>query len=244
MTAPPPQQTYQSQQNYFATSHRQRGLPPPDELAQRIEEAKTSAKLLLQLVQSTPPAEIMGNELIKEFLERCQSASRSMQGYIHSDNPPPDEDTLLTLIETNDQLSVALSKHQRALLQARRVTGASPTPSASTGTGPTAIPTAPLPNGGNELAASTVAPSPGPPPQQQYTGLFPKRQPVPQQQQSPALTPSPLDPPQDPFADHNASLYNAPQEFGLPPQGSTPRPAGPGHAIMHGASPPPGGGRA
>lgn len=120
-----------NQQNYFARSHRSRGLPPPSELAARIEEARTSGKLLQQVVQSTPAGEILHNDLIKEFAERCQSASRSVQGYIHAENPAPDDQTLLTLIETNEQLSQAMSKHQRALLQARRVTGAtslSPSP--------------------------------------------------------------------------------------------------------------------
>ena len=133
------------QQNYFARNHKPRGLPPPAELAQRIEEAKTSAKLLSQVVQSTPPAEVLGNELIKEFVERCQSASRSVQGYIHSDSPPPDEDTLLTLIETNDQLATALSRHQRAMLQARRV-GGTPSPNPPPGqSGPYEVPANPPP---------------------------------------------------------------------------------------------------
>ena len=133
------------QPNYFARNHKPRGLPPPAELAQRIEEAKTSAKLLSQVVQSTPPAELLGNELIKEFVERCQSASRSVQGYIHSDNPPPDEDTLLTLIETNDQLATALSRHQRAMLQARRVAGTtSPNPPPGQ-SGPYEVPANPPP---------------------------------------------------------------------------------------------------
>ncbi|KAL2038554.1 hypothetical protein N7G274_008601 [Stereocaulon virgatum] len=124
-----PPQYNPNQQNYFARNHRPRGLPPPAELAQRIEEARISAKLLSQVVQSTPPVEVLGNELIKEFVERCQSASRSVQSYIHSDSPPPDEDTLLTLIETNDQLATALSRHQRAMLQARRAAGTpSPNP--------------------------------------------------------------------------------------------------------------------
>ncbi|KAI9750172.1 MAG: hypothetical protein M4579_006584 [Chaenotheca gracillima] len=116
----PPTQHFDQQQNYFARTHKSRSLPVPHELVLRIEEAKTSAKLLLQVVQSTPPGEILGNELISEFAERCQSASRSIQGYMNSQDPPPDEDTLLTLIETNDQLSLASSKHQRALLQARK----------------------------------------------------------------------------------------------------------------------------
>ncbi|MCJ1353351.1 MAG: hypothetical protein MMC33_003337 [Icmadophila ericetorum] len=111
-----------SQQQFYSRghSHRQRGLPEPHELASRIEEAKTSSKLLLQVVATTPPGEIFGNELITEFADRCQAASRSIQGYISCDNPPPDDDTLVTLIETNDQISLALSKHQRAILQARR----------------------------------------------------------------------------------------------------------------------------
>ncbi|KAH4081963.1 hypothetical protein HBI80_201750 [Parastagonospora nodorum] len=105
---------------------RSKGLPPPIELAGRIEEARTSAKLLLQLVQSTPAHELIGNELVKEFAERCTAAQRSVQGYIACDNPAPDDDTMLTLIETNEQLSLAASKHQRAVLQARRLQSPSP----------------------------------------------------------------------------------------------------------------------
>ncbi|KAF2664006.1 hypothetical protein BT63DRAFT_117362 [Microthyrium microscopicum] len=105
-----------------------KALPAPPELAARIEEARTSAKLLQQLVQSTPQAELKNNDLIKEFAERCQSAQRSVQGYISAENPAPDDDTMQTLIETTEQLSLALSKHSRALLQARRAQSSTPTP--------------------------------------------------------------------------------------------------------------------
>lgn len=81
--------------------------------------------MLLQFVQSTPPAEILDNELMREFSQRCQNASGAIQSYIHAKNPAPDEDTLLTLIESNDELSVALSKHQRAILNARKALGGS-----------------------------------------------------------------------------------------------------------------------
>ena len=127
------------QHNYFARNHRIRGLPPVQELAGRIEEAKTSAKLLLQVVRSTPASEVLDNELIKEFAERCQSASRSIQGYIHADNPPPDDDTLLTLIETNDQLTLAMSKHQRAVLQARKSLSSLAAPSPAVAPQPLAL---------------------------------------------------------------------------------------------------------
>lgn len=193
----------QNQQNYFARNHRPRGLPPPAELAQRVEEAKTSAKLLSQLVQSTPANEILGNELIKEFVERCQSATRSMQDYIHSDNPAPDEDTLLTLIETNDLLATANSKHQRALLQARRAMGASPS---STAMGPYEAPAAPMAST-NESRNGPFRP-PSPPP--------------------PKLIRQPED--ENPFSDRHETYRSpddahaplAPPSFGLPPSNMSP----------------------
>ena len=184
----PFEQQQQQQQNYFARAHHNRTLPPPHELVGRIEEAKTSAKLLQQVVQSTAPNEFVGNELIKEFVDRCQSASRSIQGYIHSDSPAPDEDTLLTLIETNDQLSVALSRHQRAMLQARKAVGNSPVPSPPVGPPPTQ--TQPLTNG-----ASEPPPNPAPAP-----GLFSRRK-----QPSPQPQPQGHD---NPFSDHHATSHD------------------------------------
>ena len=205
---PPRHSNNQDQQNYFARNHRPRGLPPPAELAQRVEEAKTSAKLLSQVVQSTPANEVLGNELIKEFVERCQSATRSMQDYIHSDNPAPDEDTLLTLIETNDQLATAISKHQRALLQARRARGASPLSTASAQAGPFEAPSPPVtsPNGSRN---GLFMPPPGPPPRKQ----------IPQSED------------QNPFGDQHeahgssddAQAPVAPPSFGLPPPNMPPQ---------------------
>jgi hypothetical protein len=101
-------------------------LPPAHELASRIEEARNTAKILLQLLQQSPPEELVGNELVREFSERCQSAQKSMQVYINCDSPPPDDDTMLTLIETNEQLSLAGSRYQRAILTARRQLGTAP----------------------------------------------------------------------------------------------------------------------
>jgi hypothetical protein len=151
-------------------------LPPPDELAARVTEAKTSAKLLLQFVQSTPPTEFNGNELIKEFCTRCQTASRAIQNYIHSTNPAPDESTLQTLIETNDELSVALSKYQHAFLSARKATGNSGSQSPVSSNGATAtgtnrpLPVLPVPQRQEQSPSPSVAsPPPPPPPQQQQS---------------------------------------------------------------------------
>lgn len=222
----PHQAQVRQQENYFARQHHIRGLPPPHELAGRIEEARTSGKLLLQVVQSTPPNEFVGNELIKEFVDRCQSASRSIQGYIHSDNPPPDEDTLLTLIETNDQLSVALSRHQRAMLQARKAAGSSPAPIPPTGSPPALV------NGfSGHVAPSIPAPAPG---------LFsnPNKS-TKQREIAENIAQAQESQPQDnPFSDQHATPA-VPQDYGMPPssiqheepstQTDGAYPSGPGH---------------
>ncbi|KAL9018384.1 MAG: hypothetical protein Q9185_004291 [Variospora sp. 1 TL-2023] len=209
--------------NYFPRNHRPRGLPPPHELSQRVEEARTSSKLLLQVVQSTPPNEVLQNELIKEFVERCQSASRSVQRYINSDDPPPDEDTLLTLIETNDQISTALSRYQRAMLQARRITGTG----SSLGSGGSQrsglanaaeMPVnSPPPNG------SPFNPPSAPPPTNgifSYPSASPQQHPPNMPRDLPAQQPHHQSQPvtaDNPFDDPKHETAQAPSDFGLPP---------------------------
>ncbi|EHK22611.1 uncharacterized protein TRIVIDRAFT_191341 [Trichoderma virens Gv29-8] len=110
-------------QNYFSRHHTNHRLPEPAELTSRLEEARSSAKLLEQLVINTPAVELLENDLIKEFSNRCLSASRSIQGYMVSTDPAPDNDTMESLIDTNEQLQTALSQHQRAILSARKQLG-------------------------------------------------------------------------------------------------------------------------
>lgn len=156
----------QHNQNYFSRTHStNRPLPAPHELSSRVEEARTSAKLLTQLCQSTPPTEFLENDLIREFADRCLSASRSIQGYIVAQDPPPDNDTMLTLIETNEQLALAMSKHQRGVLMARKTLGISSENGPSTRNSPE--------------AAASFAPPPGPPPSQNKPPAMPPRQPAP-----------------------------------------------------------------
>ncbi|OJD34580.1 gat domain-containing protein [Diplodia corticola] len=168
------------------TARRSRGLPSPSELAARIEEARTSAKLLIQLIQSTPPEELGNNDLIKEFGERCQQAQRSIQAYINTateDSAQADDETMLTLIETNEQLSLALTKHQRAYLAARRTNSSNNVTSSSNTPTPTPPPAAstfapPPPAAAAAAAASppfsedpadAYAPPPNPPPRLQQS---------------------------------------------------------------------------
>ncbi|KAL4934314.1 VHS and GAT domain-containing protein [Aspergillus undulatus] len=159
----------QNSSHSFPIVERTDSLPPPDELVSRISEAKTSAKLLTQFVQSTPPTEMLSNELIQEFSGRCRRASRAIQNYIHATNPPPDEDTLLTLIETSDELSVALSKHQRAVLQARKALG-QPTPPAEQ--------TSQSPSPSDQYPSTSILRPVPPPPVPQRTQTPPLIEPV------------------------------------------------------------------
>lgn len=109
--------------NYFSRSHSNKRLPGPAELANRLEEARTSANLLTQLVANTPSTEVLDNDLIKEFADRCLSASRSIQGYMTAENPSPDNETMENLIDVNEELQQALNNQKRAMLSARKELG-------------------------------------------------------------------------------------------------------------------------
>lgn len=148
-------------QTYFSRHHHRNKLPGPQELVARIEEARNSAQLLTQVVQSTPPAEVGGNELIREFADRCQSASRSVQAYMVSEDPAPDNQTMETLIETNEQLGKAMSLHQRTLLAARKAASADTPP--------------PVMGAPGRTDSGFAAPPPGPPPSQTSKPSVPPR---------------------------------------------------------------------
>lgn len=159
--APPvnPQAQNFHSQNYFSRNHTNRALPDPVELASRLEEARTSAKLLQEVVTNTPTSEVLNNDFMKEFADRCTSASRSIQGYMTAENPAPDNDTMESLIDTNEHLQAALSLHQRAMLQARKHAGigAANEPQGHPALAPDHM-TAPVSNG----AGSSRRPSPNP----------------------------------------------------------------------------------
>lgn len=150
------------------SSHR---LPSQAELASRVEEAKNTAKVFLQMIQSAPPAQIADDDLMKEFYSRCQSAQKGMQSYINCDNPSADDDTMQTLIEVNEQLSLSMSRYQRAKLQASRMTTSQPStpqpdPTANAGHRPSSNQVLPSQNTSSSPPQGFQAPT-YPPPQPQ-----------------------------------------------------------------------------
>lgn len=210
-------------------------LPPPDELVSRIEEAKTTARLLVQTVQSTPQSELLANDLVREFGERAKGAQRSIQGFLNAQNPAPDPDTMLTLIETNDQLNIAMSKHQRSILQARKSTGlATPSPQNETPSNPLSMPQHNLgQNVYNNPTSSNQGPHSSSPPRQQTeipSPVSPLRK---EEQFSPPPGPPPAargavrdQPHHSPTSSFDyASAYAAPS--GPPPSGGYTAPSGP-----------------
>jgi hypothetical protein len=136
-------------------------------LAYRVEEAKNSAKLLTQVVQSTPPSEVLGSDLIKEFADRCLSASRSVQAYMTCENPAPDNETMETLIETNEQLNRAMNQHQRTILNVKKaasIENNSQSPPARPESGFTAPPQNARPAAASNMQAVSKSQPPFPPP--------------------------------------------------------------------------------
>ena len=72
---------------------------------------------------NTPSTEVLDNDLVKEFADRCLSASRSIQGYMTAENPGPDNETMESLIDVNEELQQALNNEKRARLSARKELG-------------------------------------------------------------------------------------------------------------------------
>lgn len=101
-----------------------------------------------------------------------------------AENPAPDNDTMETLIETNEQLSKAMSQHQRAILAARKVVGL--------GNGDTGNTPPP------QRTDSGFAPPPGPPPSQ--SKLTRKQPPIP-----PPGDYAPTGEDENPFADPSST---------------------------------------
>lgn len=66
---------------------------------------------------------MLDNDLVKEFADRCLSASRSIQGYMVAENPSPDNETMESLIDVNEELQQALNNQKRAMLSARKELG-------------------------------------------------------------------------------------------------------------------------
>ncbi|KAF2492051.1 hypothetical protein BU16DRAFT_529431 [Lophium mytilinum] len=218
-------------ESYGRNTRPERALPPPTELSARVEEARTSAKLLLQLVQSTPPNELLGNELVKEFADRCLAAQRSIQNYINCDNPPPDDDTMLTLIETNEQLSLAASKHQRAVLQARKTLGPSPVPTPPISTAMNDYPLPPIPQSSAPQLPPLTQTNSMSPRESNPMSAYTAPSPVPLALQAAphrTRTASPTSNyPDDPFSDHGSNAYDHP----APPNNAPPPPPPPREAI-------------
>ena len=177
---------------------------------------------------------------------------------MNAQNPAPDPDTMLTLIETNDQLNIAMSKHQRSVLSARKAAGlATPSPAPEAQQPPTSMPQhIPGQNVYGKGQPQQAPPDHGPysasPPRRQATiptpvsplrreeednfapppGPPPSRAPAPQQQ-SQHQAPSPSSPYDFSSAGSFSNQFSAPQQAPSVPTRSAARP--PSHVYSSSA---------
>lgn len=133
-----------------------------------------------------------------------------------AENPAPDNDTMLTLIETNEQLNKAMNLHQRAVLSARQAAGnnsQSNTPPQRTDSG-FAPPPGPPPNRASRKA---VADTPQVPPPGDYapTGVDDEEDPFADPKEKPKNPPFPKDQPQKMTGQFNDRLGIEPYHPGF-----------------------------
>ncbi|KAK7206265.1 hypothetical protein BZA70DRAFT_128939 [Myxozyma melibiosi] len=108
-----------------AENHHQPRSLSPEKVADVIEEAKSSAGLLQQVVQTTAPAEISASPLVLEFYERCVRLSSKIESYLSRDVIPPLEESMtVKLIDANESLSSAIEMHKSALDRAANLVSA------------------------------------------------------------------------------------------------------------------------
>jgi hypothetical protein len=105
-----------------------------------------------------------------------------------AENPGPDNDTMETLIETNEQLTSAMNKHQRAILAAKKAAGLG---NGSPGLTPP----------GHRTDSGFAAPPAGPPPNRTQSGFAaPPGPPSTQSKSKPSRKPAPQIPPPGDYA--------------------------------------------
>lgn len=123
-----------------------------------------------------------------------------------ADDPSPDNDTMETLIETNEQLSKAMNQHQRAALAARKALGlGNPTPPPRTDSG-------------------FAPPPPGPPPAQDVSRKTKKAN-VPEVPPPGDFAPTGVED-EDPFADPSDAHEDNQTKTPPVPKDSSPRHTG------------------
>ncbi|KAK9464778.1 hypothetical protein V1512DRAFT_255068 [Lipomyces arxii] len=78
-----------------------------------IEEAKSSAGLLQQVLSTTPPAQMAGSPLVMEFYDRCTKLKTKIQSYLSREyDSPLQASIIMNLISASDTIDTAMDQHK------------------------------------------------------------------------------------------------------------------------------------
>lgn len=95
-------------------------LPKPRELRKRLDEAKTTAGVLADIVNTTPSSGLLDHDLADDLVSRCRRASGQVLDYLDTREPLPDNHEMAMLLSTHEILQQALHHYHGAVLEARK----------------------------------------------------------------------------------------------------------------------------
>ncbi|CAK7219168.1 hypothetical protein SCUCBS95973_003728 [Sporothrix curviconia] len=98
-------------------------LPKPSELRRRLREAKTTASVLADVVNTTTPAALLKHDLADDLSARCRRATNQVLEYMNTRDPIPDNNEMAELLATHEALEQTLHHYHRAVLEARKSLG-------------------------------------------------------------------------------------------------------------------------
>ncbi|CAK7204277.1 hypothetical protein SEUCBS139899_007032 [Sporothrix eucalyptigena] len=98
-------------------------LPKPRELRKRLDEAKTTAGVLADVVNTTTPAVLLKHDLADDLSARCRRATNQVLEYMNTRDPIPDNHEMAALLATHEVLEQTLHHYHRAVLEARKSLG-------------------------------------------------------------------------------------------------------------------------
>ncbi|CAK7223063.1 hypothetical protein SBRCBS47491_005074 [Sporothrix bragantina] len=98
-------------------------LPKPSELRRRLREAKTTASVLADVVNTTTPAALLKHDLADDLSARCRRATNQVLEYLNTRDPIPDNNEMADLLATHEVLEQTLHHYHRAVLEARKSLG-------------------------------------------------------------------------------------------------------------------------
>ncbi|CAK7270620.1 hypothetical protein SEPCBS119000_004181 [Sporothrix epigloea] len=98
-------------------------LPKPSELRRRLREAKTTAGVLADVVNTTTPVALLKHDLADDLSSRCHRATNQVLEYLNTRDPIPDNFEMADLLATHEVLEQTLHHYYRTVLEARKSLG-------------------------------------------------------------------------------------------------------------------------